>query len=98
MGLRITINVNGRNEEISIGEARILFGDLQELFGEQIPTYTHHYEPQHTDRVYEESIPHEVHGQPVHERRGPDEPTLNPKVEAARERARKRTSGCGSRR
>ena len=90
MRIDLTITMGEDSKIMSLDEARGLYMELNQIFGNQnnqyIPTGTINreleYSPEPDTKVYKRD---DSHG-------------ANPKVEAARNRAAKATSGCGSRR
>ena len=94
MTIDLTITMGEDSKIMSLDEARGLYLELSKLFGNE-----RQHEPMHTKRIHEQMNEPVVGTQT--ERPSPnrnDNHGANPKVEAARNRAAKATSGCGSRR
>ena len=91
MILSININIAGKEQTINMEEARILYDELSTLFGRAgaIPSGPIHREPEPAP------APRQTRVEPKPKTA---DKYANPRVEAAKERAAVRTSGCGSRR
>ncbi len=89
MRIDLTITMGEDSKTMSLDEAKGLYMELNSIFGNQNinsgsagATYR---ETNYSDPIHEKPKRNDNHG-------------ANPKVEAARNRAAKATSGCGSRR
>ena len=85
MTIDITITMGEDSKTMGLDEARGLYTELGKLFGNNQNT-------QHVPNTY-----NPAKATPEQAARAKAEPG-NPKVEAAKDRAERRTSGCGSRR
>jgi len=93
MRIDLTITMGEDSKIMSLDEARGLYLELDRIFGNKVESNPYpidqkiYRSPEPEDRPREQDRPKrdDTHG-------------ANPKVEAARNRAAKATSGCGSRR
>ena len=92
MILGITLDIDGKEQKISLDNARTLYGELNKLFGNNNTNMNH--QPRHVEH---DGMNNEQPTQRQAPKPKPDA-YANPKVEAARDRAAARTSGCGARR
>ena len=97
MRIDITITMGNDSKVMSLDEARGLYMELGQLFGSNTDTQYVPSQPIYRDtdiNVEPEHNPKEINSKPKRD----DSHGANPKVEAARNRAARATSGCGSRR
>ena len=90
----INLIIDGKDYNISIDEARVLHGELGKLFSNQPIVNSRSTS---IPEVAKTNIPKEV-TKPTQKVDEKPDVYSNPIVEAAKKRAAKRTSGCGSRR
>lgn len=100
MAISINIEVGGHTHLIDIIEARTIYNELSIIFGNS-NMINDHYNPY--DIIKEPGISQQQNNTRIvnnnHKNDSSESTsTLNPKVEEARQRAAKRTSGCGARR
>ena len=99
MILGITLDIDGKEQKLSLDNARALYGELSKLFGN---TSMHGGTVNSMPSRGPKNTEHVNHKPEQAKAKSEPKPTLdkyaNPKVEAARDRAAARTSGCGARR
>ena len=99
MRIDLTITMGEDSKTMSLDEARGLYSELNMIFGNNNIANEIHQTRDRDPREYSKHIPEDVYtqGPDIKSPRRDDSHGANPKVEAARNRAAKATSGCGRR-